>query len=68
MDKFIGKALLQVHSDKEALKNKPIPTPRAPIGERKADIRNRIVFKQDTNKKIISLKERAQGRPTSSSD
>lgn len=66
MDRFIGKALLQVHSDKEALKNKPIPTPRAPIGERKPDIRNRIVFKQDTNKKIVAIKELAHVRPTSS--
>lgn len=66
MEKFIGKALLQVHSDKDGLKNKPLPSLAQPASlNHKHDIRNRIVFKQNVNSKVVHHLQQAGEKMTS---
>ena len=64
MDRLIGKALLEVHSDKQSMARPAMPVMQA-VDAKKSDIRARVVFKQEANKKIVNLKELAQSRHTS---
>lgn len=64
MDRFIGKALLEVHKDKQSMP-KPSMTVMQASDHNRNDIRHRVVLKQETTKKIINLKELAQSRQTS---
>ena len=66
MDRLIGKALLEVHKDKQSMSMPAMgQTQTMAQQSNKSDIRQRIVFKQDVVKKVINLKDLAHSRQTS---